>query len=181
MAVFVALLRAVNVGGTGKLPMAALKSACASAGLRRVSSYIASGNLLFESDESAAAVKALVAGVLRDRFGLTKNHTLLRRPEDLVRAIEGNPFAEAAAARPNLMMVTFLDGVAADGAGAALARYHGPERMHLAGDHLYVDYVDGIARSKLTPAFLDKALGMPSTARNWNTTRKLLELARALA
>ena len=180
MAVFVALLRAVNVGGTGKLPMAELKSACAAAGLRRVSSYIVSGNLIFESDAPAEAVKALVAGVLRDRFGLAKNHTLLRRPEDLARAIEGNPFAETAAARPNMLMVTFLDGVAVDGAGAALARYQGPERIHLAGDHLYVDYVEGIARSKLTPSFLDKALGVPATARNWNTTRKLLELARAL-
>ena len=64
---------------------------------------------------------------------------------------------------------------------AALGRYQGPERLHLAGDHLYVDYVEGVARPKLPPAFLAKALGVPATARNWNTTRKLLELARALA
>jgi uncharacterized protein (DUF1697 family) len=70
-------------------------------------------------------------------------------------------------------------GLAQSGAADALATRAGPERLHLDGDHLYIDYAEGIARSKLTPAFLDKALQVPSTGRNWNTTNKLLEMARA--
>jgi uncharacterized protein (DUF1697 family) len=180
MAVLVALLRAVNVGGTGKLPMQELRAACADAGLRRVSTYIASGNLVFETDKSAAAAKSLIGDLLHDRFGLTKNHALVRTPRQLAQVIAGNPFAAAAAKRPNLLMVNFLDGRPLSAAASALAAYDGPERLHLAGDHLYVDYAEGVARSKLTPAFLAKALGVPATGRNWNTTNKLLEMAQAL-
>ncbi|MGL4291876.1 MAG: DUF1697 domain-containing protein [Phreatobacter sp.] len=180
MAAFIALLRAINVSGTGKLPMKELKAACEAAGLTRVSTYIASGNIVFDSDKSVAEVKSLVAGVLRDQFGLTKNHTLIRTPAELARVIAANPFADAAVARPNLMLVSFLDGVPADGAAAALATHPGPERLHLDGSHLYVDYREGVGTSKLTPAFFDRALKVPATGRNWNTVNTLLKMARAL-
>jgi uncharacterized protein (DUF1697 family) len=180
MAAFIALLRAINVGGTGKLPMRELKDACEAAGLKRVSTYIASGNIVFASERPAVVVKSLIAGLLRDRFGLTKNHTLIRKPDDLARVIAHNPFADAAATRPSLLMVTFLDGPPDAGAAKALASFEGPERLHLDGDHLYVDYVESVGKSKLTPAFLDKALKVPATGRNWNTANKLLDMARAL-
>ncbi len=180
MAVFIALLRAINVSGTGKLPMKELKAACEEAGLSQVSTYIASGNLVFGSDKSAAAVKTLITDLLRDRFRLAKNHTLIRTQRDLAKVIAGNPFADAAAERPSLLVVNFLDGLPHAGAADALANFGGPERLHLDGEHLYVDYAVGIGRSKLTPAFLEKALKVPVTGRNWNTTNKLLEMARAL-
>ena len=179
MSVFIAVLRAINVGGTGKLPMKDLKAACEKAGLLRVETYIASGNLVFESGLSAAAVKDLIAGVLRDRFGLAANDPLIRTPDALAAAIAGNPFADAAAERPSLLQLTFLDSAPDAAAAAVLAAYQGPERLHLAGDHLYVDFVEGMARSKLTPAFLAKALRGPATGRNLNTANKLLALARA--
>jgi uncharacterized protein (DUF1697 family) len=179
MTAFIALLRAINVGGTGKLPMKDLKIACEEAGLARVSTYIASGNLVFESQRSPAAVKTLIANLLRDRFGLTKNHVLIRTPDDLTSVTMRNPFAEAASQRPNLLMVNFLDGIPPAGALDRLAVYDGPERLHLDNDHLYIDYREGVAKSKLTPAFLDKTLQVPATSRNWNTTTKLLEMAFA--
>src|ERR1700688_3585372 len=123
MAVFIALLRAVNVGGTGKLPMQDLKAACEKAGLERVSTYIASGNLVFETDKSAPAVKTLITQPLRDRFGLTKNHTLIRPPRNLARVIAGNPFAAAPTQRPNLLMVYFLDGSAPAGFTGTLSTF----------------------------------------------------------
>jgi len=180
VAVFIALLRAVNLGGTGKLPMAELKAACAEAGLRDVATYIASGNLVFRSDKSAAAASRLITDLLRDRFALAKNHAFIRTPDRLAEVVAGNPFAAAAGDRPNLLMVSFLEAAPLPGAAAALAAYGGPERLHLAGEHLYIDYAQGVARSKLTPAFLDKALGVRATARNWNTANKLLAMARAL-
>ena len=180
MAVFVALLRAVNVGGTGRVAMAELKTACEAAGLRRVATYIASGNIVFDSDRPAAELKPLIAGLLRERFGLADNGPVLRTPEGLAAAIAANPFRDAAAARPKLLMVGFLDRPPPEGAAAALAAYPGPERLHLAGDHLFIEYVDGVARSKLSAAFLARALQVPATARNWNTATTLLEMARAL-
>ena len=179
MAVFVAVLRAVNVGGTGKLPMKELKTACEEAGLRKVATYIASGNLVFEHDGAADRARDIVAAILRDRFGLTRNHTIIRAPGALAAAIDGNPFAEAAAGRPSRLMLHFLEAVPPEGAAEALAAWTGPERLHLAGDHLYADFVAGAAESKLTPAFLERTLKVAGTARNWNTARKLLEMARA--
>ncbi len=179
MAVFIALLRAVNVGGTGKLPMQDLKAACEEAGLKRVATYIASGNVVFETDKPAPAVQTLIMQLLRDRFGLDKNHTLIRTSRDLAKVITGNPFVAAAVERPNRFMINFLDGRPPAGFAEALLAYRGPERLRLDGEHLYVDYADGIARSKLT-GFLDRELKIPATARNWNTTNRLLDMARAL-
>src|ERR1019366_10326655 len=164
MTVFIARLRAVNVGGTGRLPMQDLKAACEKAGLKRVSTYIASGNLVFEIDKSEPAVKTLITQLLRDRFRLTKNHTLIRPPRSLASVIAGNPFAAAATQRPNRLMINFLDGLPPAGFADALSAYRGPERLRLDGEHLYVDYSEGMARSKLTP-FLDKALKVPATGR----------------
>jgi uncharacterized protein (DUF1697 family) len=180
MAVYISLLRAINVSGTGKLPMKELKAACEAVGLKQVSTYIASGNIVFVSEKPATGVKSVIAGLLRDRFGLTRNHALIRKPDDLARVIARNPFADAAARRPNLLMVTFLDRPPDAGAAEALAAFEGPERLHLDGEHLYVDYVESVGKSKLTPALLDKALKVPATGRNWNTVNKLLEMARAL-
>ncbi|WP_164225895.1 DUF1697 domain-containing protein, partial [Stenotrophomonas maltophilia] len=74
--------------------------------------------------------------VLRDRFGLTRNHTLIRTPAELALVIAANPFKDAATARPNLMLVSFLDGLPPEGTAEALAAYPGPERLHLDGAHL---------------------------------------------
>jgi uncharacterized protein (DUF1697 family) len=179
MAVFIALLRAINVGGTGKLPMQELKATCEEAGLERVSTYIASGNVVFATDKPAPTVKALITRLMRDRFGLGKNHTLIRTPRGLAKVIAGNPFAAAAIERPNRLMVNFLDGRPPAGFAEALSDYRGPERLRLDGEHLYIDYAQGIARSKLS-GFLDRELKVPATARNWNTTNRLLDMARAL-
>ena len=45
------------------------------------------------------------------------------------------------------------------------------------GDHLYIDYVAGAGTTKLSPAYIERALKVAGTARNWNTARKLLEIA----
>ncbi len=76
-------------------------------------------------------------------------------------------------------MVHFLDAAAGAGTGEALNAYTGPERLHLDRDHVYIDYGAGLARSKLTPNALEKMVKASGTSRNWNTTVKLLELARA--
>ena len=179
MSVFIAVLRAVNVGGTGKVPMKELKAACEEAGLRKVSTYIASGNLVFEHDGAAGQARDIVAAILRNRFGLVKNHTIIRTPDQLAAALHANPFTDAAAERPASLMLQFLETVPPEGAAEALAKWTGPERMHLSGDHLYIDYVAGAGTSKLTPVYIERALKAAGTARNWNTARKLLDMARA--
>src|ERR1700753_3929626 len=121
MSVFIAVLRAVNVNGTGKVPMKELKAACEAAGLRDVATYIASGNLVFEHHGPAEQARAILAGILREQFGLTRNQTIIRTPEALARAIAANPFPDAATDRPASLMLHFLEAVPPAGASDALA------------------------------------------------------------
>jgi uncharacterized protein (DUF1697 family) len=180
MPVHIALLRAVNVAGTGKLPMQELRQACTAAGLRRSVTYIASGNLLFESDLDAAGAAEVVTGVLRDRFGLVKNDVIVRSPAQIEAALAANPLPEPAAERPNLYYAAFLAGPLTADAGARVSAWAGPERIVFGDGHVYIDYPNGAGTSKLTPAALERMLGTPSTARNWNTVNKLAELARGM-
>lgn len=100
----------------------------------------------------------------------------LRNPAELGAVLAANPFPMAAEMRPNHMLVLFMDSVPEANSIATLATYDGPEKTKCIGKEVYIDYVNGVAGSKLTPARLEKALGHSGTARNWNTVRKLVEM-----
>jgi uncharacterized protein (DUF1697 family) len=167
MAVHIALLRAVNVGGTSKLSMSDLKALCEKAGFTDVQTYIQSGNVLFRSDLSADdAGKVLndaLAGVMGKAPGV-----MVRSRKQLEAIARNNPFADA---KPNYLMVNFLPEKAPDD---ALDKLVAPddEEVHVAGHEIYVHYPNGSGRSKLKLPALKQA-----TSRNLNTVRKLAELA----
>ena len=135
-------------------------------------SHLATGNLTFTSSEDETAtttrLSALIAG-----FGLS-NPVFLRRPDEMVDTATRNPFPTAAQDRPNHLLTTFLARPPDPGEIAALAALPCPEPRQVIGRALYVDYVDGVATSRLTPDRLERALGQPGTARNWNTVKKLI-------
>ena len=92
-----------------------------------------------------------------------------------------HPFGDTAARDPSHLLVMALDGKPRAGAKAALAEaYSGPEQIEIVGADVYITYPNGIGRSKLTNALLEKHLGVAGTARNWNTVVKVLELAEAI-
>src|SRR6478752_4698562 len=91
MAAFIALLRAVNVGGTGKLPMSDLKAMCETLGFTKVQTYIASGNVIFESRKSESAVKAALEAALQKYAGKPVG-VLVRTPAELREVVAANPF-----------------------------------------------------------------------------------------
>jgi uncharacterized protein (DUF1697 family) len=167
---FVALLRAVNVGGTGKLAMSDLKAICEAAGLERVRTYIASGNVVFRADLGEAEVKAAIEAGLLAHAGKPVG-VLVRSAEEIAAVRDANPFPERA---PNRTVAIFLD--AAPPADAlALATGLNGEEMRLGRREIYVHYGDGMADSKLRiPA------ATAGTARNMNTVAKLAEMAREL-
>lgn len=84
-----------------------------------------------------------------------------------------NPMPEAAQIRPSLMLVLFLDHAPTADRVAALTAHGGPEPVQVHGREVFIDYLDNVGRSKLTPARLERLLGQPGTARNWNTLTKL--------
>jgi uncharacterized protein (DUF1697 family) len=168
MPVFIALLRAVNVGGTGKLPMSVLKDLCERAGCTQVQTYIASGNVVFRSPKSEARVKAAMEAHLHEYAGKPVR-VLVRTHAEMAAVLEANPFKKAA---PNRTMAIFLD---APPPADAIATGRLDEEMALGLREIYVHYGDGMASSKLKIKAAEAG-----TARNMNTVAKLVALAEAL-
>jgi len=169
MPTYIALLRAVNVGGTGKLPMAELREMCVAAGFQDVHTYIASGNVVLRSPKSAVQVKQALEARLAEYAGKPVG-VVVRSGADLARVLVGNPFAEGA---PNRVVAIFLDDPPAADA-LDTVRHRREERIALGEREIYVHYGDGMADSKLViPA------ARAGTARNMNTVAKLIEMAGA--
>ncbi|MEK1928814.1 MAG: DUF1697 domain-containing protein [Pararhizobium sp.] len=167
MPVHIALLRAVNVGGTGKLTMSDLKSLCEKAGFTDVKTYIQSGNVLFRSEHSAGNAARLLDEALGKAMG--KAPGVMVRSRSQLEAIAGkNPFPDA---KPNYLMVYFLPEKAPEDALDKLVAQDG-EEVQAGGREIYVHYPNGSGRSKLKLPALTLA-----TSRNLNTVRKLAELA----
>jgi uncharacterized protein (DUF1697 family) len=170
MTAFVALLRAVNVGGTGKLPMSELKKMCETLGFAGVRTYIASGNVVFESRKSEAAVKKALEASLEAYAGKPVG-VLVRTGAEMQAVLKANPFPKMA---PNRTVAVFLDKPPP---GDALAAVKGrkDEQIKLGRREIYIHYGDGMGQSKLVvPA------AKAGTARNINTIAKLAEMAAEL-
>jgi uncharacterized protein (DUF1697 family) len=181
MPTIVILLRAVNVGSTGKLPMADFRRILAGVGCINVETYIQSGNAVVDAKCSASSLTKMVAVSLEKYMGAPVP-VIVRTHEELKRAIGANPFAAAAAADGARVHAVFLSGVPTAGRAAGLeqivTKYPARrDRYHLAGDTLYLHLPDGAADSKFTAQTVDRVLGVRATARNWNTVLKLYAMS----
>lgn len=166
---YVALLRAVNVGGTGKLIMSELKTLCETAGFTDVRTYIASGNVLFTSKLAEAAVQKTLGKHLQSHTGKPVG-VLVRTAAEMAQILADNPFPKAPG---NRVVAIFLDtpapATALDDASGVTE-----ERMAIGRREVYVHYGDGMADSRLKLPIASKG-----TARNMNTVAKLAALAAA--
>ncbi len=167
MPVFVALLRAINVGGTGKLPMNDLKRLCEKVGFRNVRTYIASGNVVAERDSPEAEAKAVLQAELGAHAGKPVG-VIVRTGAEMSKVVADNPFPDRAASQT---VAIFLDLAPAPD---ALKDIKGQtnEELRLGAREIYVHYPDGIGRSKLRIPAADDG-----TARNMNTVAKLAAIA----
>jgi uncharacterized protein (DUF1697 family) len=164
---FILLLRAVNVGGTGKLPMAELKAMCVSSGFSKVRTYIASGNVVLESKMPQSRVKKLIEERLHAYAGKPVG-VIIRTAEEMAAVLKANPFPKSA---PNRAVAIFLDDPPHPGALAEAKGITG-EELRLGVREIYVSYGEGMAQSRLRiPA------AKAGTARNMNTVAKLVEMA----
>lgn len=162
----VALLRAVNVGGTGKLPMAELRAMCEEAGFEQVRTYIASGNVVFLGDDDPDRARVVLEARLESYAGRPVD-VLVRTGREMADLVAANPFPEEPG---NRVVVLFLDrhppkDLAAVASGVGNERFVGADR------EVFVHYPDGQGQSDLR---FD--LGV-STARNMNTVAKLAAMA----
>jgi uncharacterized protein (DUF1697 family) len=169
MTSFIALLRAVNVGGTGKLPMADLKEICEAAGFHSVRTYIASGNVLFESNLGETALRKALESRLSAYAGKPVA-VMVRTAAEMAEVLAKNPFPHAPG---NRTMAIFLDAAPPPNAVKSISG-RVDEEVGLGRREIYVLYGANMARSKLKiPAAKN------GTARNMNTVAKLAAMAAA--
>lgn len=172
---YVALLRAVNVGGCN-LPMAELRDVCAELGWEKVATYIQSGNVVFEASGKPAALEAALERAVAKRFGFERP-VIVRSAKEWTDYAAGSPFPEAERDEPNRLMLGLAKAQPNADAPAMLeAKAAAGERVRLKRDALWIHYPAGAGTSKLTPALFDKAAGSPVTQRNWRTVLKLQEM-----
>ncbi len=170
MNAYVGLLRAVNVGGTGKLPMAELKAMCEAAGFGSVRTYIASGNVVFQSTKTEAQVKAALEAALAAYAGKPVA-VMVRTAVEMAAVLAHNPFLKMPG---NRTVAYFLDGKPSADALKTVTN-QSSEQLQLGAREIYAYYPDGIGDSKLKiPAAKN------GTARNMNTIAKLSEMAASL-
>jgi uncharacterized protein (DUF1697 family) len=163
---YVALVRAVNVTGTGMLPKEKLKAIGEACGFENVCTFINSGNLLFTSDLPESTVKSRVEEQLADHFGKAVP-AYIRSAREMAAAVKGNPFADD---KPSRVMAHFIHEKPTQRMLNEARDVQG-ERMALGPRLIYVSYGDGIGKTKLKlPAI------KTGTARNMNSVAKIAEL-----
>ena len=177
MATYVALLRAVNVGGRNPIGMSDLRELAARLKLDAPRTLLQSGNLVFESaTRSATDLERLLESEAAVRLGL-RTDFMVRSAADWRAIIERNPFPREAKNDPGHLLVMLFKQAPKPGDVKVLrAAIAGREVVEVVGANAYLVYPDGIGRSRLTTALIEKALGTRGTGRNWNTVVKLASL-----
>lgn len=174
MVKYVALLGSINVGGN-RLKMADLREALEREDFAEVETVVASGNVLFAHDERPSdGLSEKLAYVIQERFGID-TFAAVRSRDELRAAIADNPFR--ADGDPARVHTVFLDRPLDRPAFEAFAQaYGGPERLAAGEREFFVDFVEGVSRSKLGPAMARaKAVGGRATARNLRSLQRILE------
>lgn len=179
MTTHLAFLRAVNVGGTGKIAIADLRTWLAELGFADAQTLLNSGNLVFRGGRrQGAELERFLEAEAQRRFGLTTDF-LIRSPAEWGDVIAGNPFPDAAREDPSHLLVVVLKAAPPAASVRALqAAIQGREAVRARGRELYAVYPDGIGTSKVTLPLIEKHLGARGTGRNWNTVLKMAALAK---
>ncbi|GEO00775.1 hypothetical protein NSE01_26070 [Novosphingobium sediminis] len=171
---YVALLGSINVGGN-RLTMAELRAAFESEGLANIETVVASGNVLFDHDERPTqGLEEKLERLVRAKFDM-RSFVAVRSAQEVRSAVEDNPFTGHGADAE--VHTVFLDGEVDPAQFRVLVEDQagrGPERLAIGPRALYIDYVGGVAASRLTGAFLERRLGRRGTARNVRSLARIL-------
>ena len=176
MTKYIALLRGINVSGHHVIKMEALRAAMDELGLANISTYIQSGNLLFESDENPAKLEMLIRNKIFQRFGFDV-FTFVLTPDDLKKALTDNPFASKTPEDSVQPYVCFISDLpqASNVAHLKAQDFRGDEFI-IVDKNIYLWYADSAGNTRLNNAMIEKKLNVKSTARNFKTIKKLIEL-----
>ena len=173
---YVALLRGINLGARNKVAMADLRELVERLPADDVTTYVQSGNVVFESKAAAGGLAAAIEQEIEAELGL-EIRVLVRKPAELETLVARNPFVKEASDQKQLH-VTFLAGRAPAAKVKQLDPKHSePDEFRVVGHEVYLYCPNGYGRSKLSNAYFEKKLGVAATTRNWRTVTALAELA----
>jgi len=177
----IGLLRRINVGGHHKVGMSALRALCESLGLSDVQTHLQSGNLVFRTPKrDLPRLRQLLEEAIEKEFGFHCD-VVLRTTAELKEAAAINPFAARPDLDPSKLAVHFLAGTpSAEALAHTLAIQCDPEELCIHGRELFIYYPNGMARPKLSMPLVERTLKISGTSRNWNTVRKLVEMAEKM-
>lgn len=162
-----AFLRGVNVGGKNRIPMPELKAVFEGLGHSHVSTYISSGNVLFLAAEASGQIACEAEVAIAQQFKCS-TPVVVRTLEELKGALAAVPFTGTDPARTQI-------GLCASAPRGSVDPSRSPQdEIRVVGTCVYLHSPRGIAKSKFTSAYLDKALGTVVTFRNLRTMRELL-------
>jgi uncharacterized protein (DUF1697 family) len=173
---WIALLRGINVGGHNKIPMAELRALCGDIGWRDVATYIQSGNIVFGAEGKLPVLEKQLSSAIAGHFG--HRIPVIVRPADAWPLyLRLNPFPEPSLSDPNWVVLALARDALSPDAVEQLKKYAtSGESVAQRHDSLWVHYASGMARSKITPALLDRLAGSPVTTRNWRTVLKINDM-----
>jgi uncharacterized protein (DUF1697 family) len=181
MTTYIALLRAVNLGPHNKVGMADLRALLTGLGMPAVQTLLQSGNVVFRGKARVTAeLEHLLEGAAAKRLGLATD-ILVRSGKEWKTIIAGNPFPKEARDDPShLLTMPLKDAPQRADVTALQHAIVGREMVNVRGRCAYIVYPDGIGRSRLTTALIEKTLESRGTARNWNTVLKIDALADSI-
>jgi len=176
--VFICMLRGINVSGQKKVPMAELKRLFESLGLKNVTTFIQSGNVVFKADNSNQnAIAYQIGKGIREQFGF-EVLVLLRTPEELQKAAGNNPFLKEKGIDPERLYITFLEKEPAMDRLDKMKEIHfEPDRFVIIEREVFLYCPNGYGRTKLNNTFFESKLKVKATTRNWRTVNELLRIA----
>jgi uncharacterized protein (DUF1697 family) len=178
MPVIIALLRGVNVLANNRMKMDELRGVCKSLKLKDPQTYIQSGNVIFATEEKDTLKLAnKLEDAIEKKFGF-RPAVVLRTTAEVRSVVAKNPFAGREDVAPNKLLVTFhAEDPGREAREKVLAIQGYPEELHFFGRELYIYFPEGMGRTKLPLASIQRIIKVPGTARNWNSVKKILEMS----
>ena len=178
---WVALLRAINVGGARKILMADLRAMFAAMGYGAAQTYIQSGNVVFQTEEAEQPLRQRIEGEIAATFGFPVT-VALRTADETARITTTSPYLpDGLAESESLYVAVLAESPAPQGIERLLASETAPDEWRLIGRAVYLLYRRTMRDTKLTNALLEKKLGVAATSRNWRTITTLATMSAALA
>ncbi len=178
MTVYISLLRGINVGGSKVLSMDTLCELYIGLGYHHVRTYLQSGNVVFHSPmvDQSSLVSQIESAI--QRLCGYSVQVFIRQPQDVQPILQNNPFLARKDVDASKLHVAFLYRAPAEAAWSQLSIPHNiPDQLVRRAMEIYLYYPNGFSKAKISTAYLEKVLGVPITARNWNTVNALYKIA----